>query len=143
MRTRATDGGFELSDEIVEALIESARAVRDNAYAPYSGFRVGAAVISESGKIYVGCNVESASYGATLCAERAAIAQMLASGEHRVVTVAVFVDAAEPAMPCGICRQWIAELGPHAEIVTATPGRVRRTTIEQLMPDPFVLKRGE
>jgi cytidine deaminase len=132
-----------LSDELVEVLIESARAVRDNAYAPYSGFRVGAAVISESGKIYVGCNVESASYGATLCAERAALAHMIASGEHRVVTVAVFVDGAEPAMPCGICRQWICELGPHAEIVTATPGQVKRTTIDHLMPDPFVLKRAE
>ena len=132
-----------MSDELVEVLIESARAVRDNAYAPYSTFRVGAAVISESGKIYVGCNVESASYGASLCAERAALAQMIAAGEHRVVTVAVFVDGAEPAMPCGICRQWISELGPNAEIVSATPGRVKRTTIEQLMPDPFVLKRGE
>lgn len=132
-----------MSDELVDVLIESARAVRDNAYAPYSGFRVGAAVISESGKIYVGCNVESASYGATLCAERAALAQLIAAGEHRVVTVAVFVDGAEPAMPCGICRQWISELGPRAEIVTATPGRMKRTTIEQLMPDPFVLKRSE
>jgi len=131
-----------LSDELVEVLIESARAVRDNAYAPYSGFRVGAAVISESGKIYVGCNVESASYGASLCAERAALAQMIAAGEHRVVTVVVFVDGAEPAMPCGICRQWICELGPHAEIVTATPTRVKRANIDQLMPDPFVLKRG-
>jgi cytidine deaminase len=136
-------GGLTLSDELVEVLIESARAVRDNAYAPYSGFRVGAAVISESGKIYVGCNVESASYGATLCAERSALAQMIAAGEHRVVTVAVFVGGAEPAMPCGICRQWICELGPHAEIVTATSARVKRTTIDQLMPDPFVLKRGE
>jgi cytidine deaminase len=127
----------------VEALIESARAVRDSAYAPYSGFRVGAAVISESGKIYVGCNVESASYGATLCAERAAMAHLIASGEHRVVTVAVFVDAVEPAMPCGICRQWISELGPNAEIVCATPGGVKRTSIEHLLPDPFVLKRGQ
>jgi cytidine deaminase len=132
-----------LSDELVEALIESARAVRDSAYAPYSGFRVGAAVISESGKIYVGCNVESASYGATLCAERAAMAHLIASGEHRVVTVAVFVDALEPAMPCGICRQWISELGPNAEIVCATPRGVKRTSIEQLLPDPFVLKRGQ
>ena len=132
-----------MSDEIVEVLVESARAVRDNAYAPYSGFRVGAAVISETGKIFVGCNVENASYGATLCAERAAIAHMLASGEHRVVTVAVFVDAAEPAMPCGICRQWISELGPNAEIVSATPSRMKRTTIEQLLPEPFVLKRTE
>lgn len=132
-----------MSDEIVEVLLESARAVRDCAHAPYSGFRVGAAVMSETGKIFVGCNVESASYGATLCAERAAIAHMIASGEHRVVTVAVFVDAGEPAMPCGICRQWIFEFGPNAEIITATPSRTKRTTIEQLLPDPFVLKRAD
>ena len=130
-----------MSDELIEALIESARAVRDNAYAPYSGFMVGAAVLSESGKIYVGCNVENASYGATLCAERSAIAQMIAAGEKQVLTVAVFVDGKEPAMPCGVCRQVIAELGPHAEIVTATPKGTKRTTIEHLLPDPFVLRR--
>jgi len=127
-------------DDFVEALIEAARAVREHAHAPYSGFKVGAAVISETGTLHVGCNVESATYGATLCAERAAIARLVASGDHRVVTVAVFVDAAEPAMPCGICRQWIAELGPGAEIISATPHRTKRATIEQLLPDPFVLE---
>jgi cytidine deaminase len=84
--------------------------------------------------------VESATYGATLCAERAAIARLVASGDARVVAVAVFVDDVEPAMPCGICRQWIAELGPGAQIVSATPRRVKRATIEQLLPDPFVLR---
>lgn len=130
-----------MQDELMDALIESARAVRERAYAPYSGFMVGAAVISESGKIYVGCNVENASYGATLCAERNAIAQMVANGEKRILTVAIFVDGETPAMPCGICRQVISELGPHAEIVTATPRGTRRTTIEHLLPDPFVLRR--
>lgn len=129
-----------VEDEMLEALVESARAVRDHAHAPYSRFRVGAAVISESGKIYVGCNVESATYGATLCAERAAIARLIAAGERRVVTVAVFVDDDEPAMPCGICRQWIAEHGPHAEIISATPAKSKRTTIEHLLPDPFVFR---
>src|SRR6185369_16938832 len=94
-----------LENEILEALVESARTVRDKAYAPYSGFLVGAAVLSESGRIYVGCNVENASYGATLCAERNAIAQLVAAGERNVAAVAVFVDADDPAMPCGICRQ--------------------------------------
>ncbi|HEX7668268.1 MAG TPA: cytidine deaminase [Polyangiaceae bacterium] len=130
-----------MSDDLIEALIESARAVREKAYAPYSGFPVGAAVLSESGKIYVGCNVENASYGATLCAERSAIVQMVAAGERQILTVAVFVDGEEPAMPCGLCRQVIAELGPHAEIVTATPKGVKRTSIEHLLPDPFVLRR--
>jgi cytidine deaminase len=130
-----------LEDDLVEALIESARAVRDAAYAPYSGFQVGAAVISESGHIYVGCNVENASFGATLCAERAAIAQMIAGGEKRLLTVAVFVDAEEPAMPCGICRQVIAEFGRDVEIVSSTPKVNKHTTIEQLLPDAFVFKR--
>jgi cytidine deaminase len=131
-----------VSDESqIEALIESARAVRVRAYAPYSGFMVGAAVLSESGKIYVGCNVENASYGATLCAERSAVVQMIAAGDRQVLKVAVFVEDDEPAMPCGLCRQVIAELGPCAEIVTATPKATKRTTIAQLLPDPFVLRR--
>jgi cytidine deaminase len=130
-----------VEDEIVEALIEAARAVRDNAHAPYSGFRVGAAVLSESGKIYVGCNVESASFGATLCAERAAIAQMVAGGDKKLAAVAVFVDAEEPAMPCGICRQLIADLGAKADVVSATPGKAKRTSILHLLPDPFVFKK--
>jgi cytidine deaminase len=124
-----------------EALIAAARAVRENAHAPYSGFHVGAAVVSDSGKIYVGCNVESASYGATICAERSAVAQMVASGETNALGVAVFVDAEEPAMPCGICRQVIADLGPNAEIVSATPKKAKRTTIAELLPDAFVFKR--
>lgn len=128
-----------MEDEFLETVIEAARAARERAYAPYSGFRVGAAVISESGKIYVGCNVENASYGAALCAERSAIAAMISAGEKRLVTVAVHVDADEPAMPCGICRQWIAELGPHAEIICSTRSKTKRTTIEQLFPEPFVL----
>jgi cytidine deaminase len=129
-----------VSDEIVEALVESARAVRDNAYAPYSGFKVGAAVISETGKIYVGCNVENASYGATLCAERAAIARMVAAGEQRLLTVAVFTDRDEPAMPCGICRQVIEEFGHGAEIIATNGRRTRRTTADALLPAAFSLK---
>ena len=130
-----------MEDDLIDALIESARAVRDAAYAPYSGFQVGAAVISESGHIYVGCNVENASFGATLCAERAAIAQMVAGGEKQLLTVAIFVDAEEPAMPCGICRQVIAEFGRHVEVVSCTPKVHKHTTIEQLLPDAFVFKR--
>jgi cytidine deaminase len=129
-------------DYDVEELIESARAVRDAAHAPFSGFKVGAAVLSERGKIYVGCNVESATYGATLCAERAAIAQMIAAGEKRLVTVAIYVDDEQPAPPCGICRQWIAELGPHAEVVSATPRATKRWSIAHLLPEPFVFKRS-
>jgi cytidine deaminase len=130
-----------VEDEQIGALIESARAVRERAYAPYSGFQVGAAVLTASGEVHVGCNVENASYGATICAERAAIATMVAAGETKITAVVVFVDDEEPAMPCGICRQVIAEFGPGAEIVTATPRKTKRSTIEALLPDAFVFKR--
>lgn len=128
-------------EEAFEALIEAARAVRERAYAPYSGFRVGAAVLSSSGNLYVGCNVENASYGATLCAERAAIAQLVSAGEQQITAVVVYVDAEEAAMPCGICRQCIFELGPGAQIVAATPRGTKRASIAQLLPEPFVLRR--
>jgi cytidine deaminase len=128
-----------VSDEVLEALVESARAARDRAYAPYSRFRVGAAVMTDTGKIFVGCNVENATYGATLCAERSAIAQMVSAGENRIVALAVFTDADEPAAPCGICRQVIAEFARDAEIILATPGRTRRTTLDVLFPDRFTV----
>lgn len=131
-----------MSDEIVEVLIESARTVREKAYAPYSGFKVGAAVMSESGKIYVGCNVENASYGATLCAERSAIANMVAAGETALVSVAVYVDRAEPAMPCGVCRQVISEFGPHAEVIAATPQGFQKASADSLLPLAFSLDRS-
>ena len=131
-----------MNDEVFETLIESARAVREKAHAPYSGFRVGAAVLAESGTIYVGCNVENASYGATLCAERAALAGMIAAGETRVLCVAVFSDGEEAVTPCGICRQVIAEFGHSVDIVAATPAKSRRTTLDHLLPEPFVLRRG-
>jgi cytidine deaminase len=128
-----------MEDEPTRTLVEAARAAREHAHAPYSGFRVGAAVLTEEGNVHVGCNVENASYGATICAERAAIFRMVASGEKRLVAVAIFVDDAEPAMPCGMCRQVIAEFGHDVRIVTATPGRTKHSTIALLLPEAFVL----
>jgi cytidine deaminase len=126
-------------DERVRALVDAAAKARQNAYAPYSHFRVGAAVLTRAGNVHVGCNVENASYGATICAERAALFGMVASGDTAPVAIAVFVDDAEPAMPCGMCRQVISELGKGVLIVTATPTRVKHSTIEALLPDAFVL----
>ena len=128
-------------DERVLALLEAAAKARENAYAPYSHFRVGAAVLTRAGNVHVGCNVENASYGATICAERAALFGMVASGDTAPVAVAIFVNDAEPAMPCGMCRQVISELGQGVLIVTATPTRVKHSTIEALLPDAFVLRR--
>jgi cytidine deaminase len=128
-----------VEDEQARKLVDSARAVRAHAHAPYSGFRVGAAVLTAAGNVHVGCNVENASYGATICAERAAIFGMVASGETQLVAVAIFVEDAEPAMPCGMCRQVIAEFGRDVTIITATPGRTKQSTIAALLPDAFVL----
>ena len=117
-------------------LMDAARAVRANAYAPYSGFRVGAAVLAADGRIYAGVNVENRSYGVTLCAERAAAAAAVAAAAGEIKAVAVAADG--PAPPCGACRQVLAELGPAAEVVweDGAGGFVVRTVAE-LLPDPF------
>ena len=120
-------------------LLAAARAVRRRAHAPYSRFRVGAAVLDERGRVHVGCNVENASFGLTVCAERNAIAAAVAAGAKRLRAVAVVADPA--ATPCGACRQVIAELGPATtEILLARPtGAPRATTLGALLPDAFTL----
>ena len=130
-----------MEDPKLHALVEAARAAREHAYAPYSKFRVGAAALTDAGTVHVGCNVENASYGATICAERAAVFRMVSSGETRLVAVAIYVDEDEPAMPCGMCRQVIAEFGSDVRIVTAGRTEVKESTIAALLPDAFVLRR--
>lgn len=127
-------------DASLKELVERAARVRENAHAPYSRFRVGAALRTTSGNVFAGCNVENASYGATSCAERSAIAAMVAAGEREVAAIAVFTDADPPGMPCGICRQVLLEFGrPGTEIVAASPRDLRRITLERLLPEPFTL----
>jgi cytidine deaminase len=131
-----------MDEERLQELVEAARAVREHAYAPYSAFRVGAAVLTSSGSIHVGCNVENASYGATICAERAAIFRMVASGETQIAAVAIFVDDLEPAMPCGMCRQVISEFSRDVHIVTVAGDKTKHSTIQALLPDAFVLRQN-
>jgi cytidine deaminase len=129
-----------MSDPLDE-LVEAARGAQQRAYAPYSGFRVGAAVRAESGRVYTGCNVENASFGATICAERGAVSSMVAGGDLALSAVAIFTDGPEPAMPCGVCRQVLRELGRSVDVVTATPEQRERATLDELLPRPFVLRR--
>ena len=122
------------------ALVAAARAVRENAYAPYSSFRVGAALLSAAGHIHAGCNVENASYGATLCAERCALVQLVASGERSFTALAVYTESAELTMPCGMCRQVLFEFGPAARVVVANARSSREMTLDALLPEPFILR---
>lgn len=118
-------------------LIAAARKVRQHAYAPYSGFKVGAAVRGASGKLYLGCNVENVSYGATCCAERNAVAALVAAGETEVVEVCVFTEAAELTTPCGVCRQVIWEFGQGARVLCVSGAGQRWFQIGELLPEAF------
>ncbi len=121
-------------------LVAAARAVRERAYAPYSGFRVGAAIETPAGNVYTGTNVENASYGATICAERAAVFSMIAAGERAVARVAVYTEGPTLSMPCGMCRQVLVEHGRDAEVVVAGPSGERTTTLSALLPEPFAFE---
>ena len=101
-------------------LISAATAARDLAYAPYSGFQVGAALATNAGKIYTGCNVEDISLGLTICAERSAITTAIAQGSKDLVAIAVVTAGKKPAVPCGACRQVMAEFNPNMKIIAAT-----------------------
>lgn len=127
-----------ISDEAVKGWIELAKLAGANAYAPYSRFRVGAVVISDSGSVYAGCNVENASYGLTCCAERNAVFQMAAAGEMRIACVIIYTPTDKPTAPCGACRQVINEFGTDARIISACDGQDRiDTSINQLLPGAF------
>jgi len=130
----------ELSAEQA-SLVAAARAVREHAYAPYSSFRVGSALRAENGAVFVGCNVENASYGATVCAERTAILTMVAAGQRSVESLAVFTDAEKLAMPCGLCRQVLSEFQRDAVLIVANPREHRVLRFAEIFPEPFVLDR--
>ncbi|MDT8901942.1 cytidine deaminase [Anaeroselena agilis] len=120
-----------------EKLINAALDARDRAYAPYSRFAVGAAVLGESGRVYSGSNVENASYGLTMCAERVAIFKAISEGEKRLAALAVAADTALPASPCGACRQVMAEFGINKVIMCNTRGEKRTVTLAELLPHAF------
>jgi len=125
-------------NEDLQPLIEAARQAREQAVAPFSNFRVGAAVKAESGKVYTGCNVESASYGLTVCAERVAIWKALSEGERQFTELAVVADTETLTPPCGTCRQIIWEFARGATIVFANlAGQSEMFHIADLLPRAF------
>ena len=118
-----------------DQLINLAREVREQAYAPYSHFAVGAALRGKSGRVFVGCNVENLSFGLTICAERAAVCAAVAAGEREFEALAVVADSREPVSPCGACRQVLAEFSTALPVCSATlEGAVYQTTIAELLP---------
>ena len=122
----------------LEPLMDAARGASRNAYAPYSDFRVGAAILTKNGTVHAGCNVENASYGLAICAERnAAAAMVLASPEDRgIELVAVFSPDASPCFPCGACRQVLREFGCR-EVLVEEAGGLRRYSFEEILPHSF------
>jgi len=124
-----------------DRLVEAAREARNRAYAPYSGLRVGAAALTQKGEVYPGVNVENASYGLAVCAERAAIFTAVAQEgpEMRLQALAVVSDAAGPCPPCGACRQVIFEFGPDAWVIFQGPDGLEEVPIARLLPGAFSL----
>lgn len=121
------------------ALKQAALKIRENAYAPYSGFQVGVALRSSSGEVYTGVNVENAAYPEGTCAEAGAIARMIAAGDRKITAVYVVADGAEPVPPCGGCRQRLAEFSaPDVPVTMATISGIEKTlTVAQLLPGAF------
>ena len=126
-----------------QKLIAAAAAARQKAVAPYSNFKVGAALLTQTGKIISGANVESASYGLTCCAERVALFKALTEGEKDFVAVAVVARSPDGAAPCGACRQLLAEYAPDAQVFVADSkslSKVRTFSIKELLPQAFTGK---
>ena len=129
-----------ITESVSGELTAAARRAAAHAYCPYSRFPVGAAVLTSSGEIFAGCNVENASYGLTICAERNAVFQAATHGQGRLViqAVVVYTPTPQPTAPCGACRQVINEFGPDAEIISVCDGTaVIRAGLANLLPEAF------
>jgi cytidine deaminase len=128
---------FSMDDR---TLIEAALAARQKAYAPYSLFPVGAALLTESGELYTGCNIENASYGLSNCAERTAIFKAVSDGHTQFSAIAVVADTEGACSPCGACRQVMMEFAPQSRVIlTNLRGDVRVTSVHELLPGAFLV----
>jgi cytidine deaminase len=123
--------------ETEAGLLAHARRVREKAYAPYSRFRVGAALEGADGSVYGGCNVENGSFGLTICAERSAVAAAVAAGQRAFSRLALSTDGPEAVAPCGACRQGLMEFAPDLVIESEAAGATARWTLSELLPAPF------
>lgn len=132
-----------LEAEAARQLVDVARMARERAYAPYSNFSVGAAVRCADGRIFHGCNIENASYGLTMCAERVALFNAVSAGCSSIEAIAIAGPEAQPTSPCGACRQVIAELAPDAAVIMAGLEAVRTRSVAQLLPEAFSLGEVE
>ena len=122
----------------MEALLQAALSARQNAHAPYSNFAVGAALEDESGRIHTGCNVENATYGLTICAERVAVFKAISEGARKFRRIAVAADTELPTPPCGACRQILWEFCGNIEVILVNPaGRSQIFRMSELLPRPF------
>lgn len=124
----------------IKSLINEAISARDRAYAPYSGFRVGAAVAAAGGRVFTGCNVENSSYGLTCCAERVALFKAVSEGEREFTDIAVVSDSEDFCSPCGACRQVMVEFGGHIKVYMCNKrGEYRVKSTDDLLPESFRL----
>ena len=127
-----------MEQELKLRLLEHAKHAREKAYVPYSKFKVGAAVMTRSGQIFEGCNIENASYGLANCAERTAIFKAVSEGEQDLIAIAVVADCKIPVPPCGACRQVISEFNPEMPVILGNlKGDIAEYTIDQLLPGAF------
>ncbi|MCK4595802.1 cytidine deaminase [candidate division WOR-3 bacterium] len=124
----------------IESIIEKAKKARENAYAPYSGIKIGTAILTKSGKTFTGCNIENASYGLTICAEMVAIANAISEGEREFELLVITSD--DFVYPCGACRQVLIEFSGDIKIILVNEkGDIIDTTIKKLLPHPFHISR--
>jgi cytidine deaminase len=128
----------DLDNKVLQDMAKRAKSISEKAYCPYSKFRVGAAVLADDGQIFEGCNVENASYGLTICAERNGVFQMVARAKQKIVAVVIYTPTPKPSAPCGACRQVINEFGPDALIMSVCDGPdVLKKQLSELLPDAF------
>lgn len=121
----------------IDKLFEEAIKAREKAYAPYSNFKVGASLLTEDGEIFSGCNVENASYGLSLCAERNAIFSAVSKGKKKFKALLVVAEGDEPVAPCGACRQVMREFGEFDVYLSNTKGVIEKTKVSELLPKSF------